>query len=126
MYFYMQISTSIWSDLPLSSARLPAREARPVTTRIPIPEAQITSRDFSHSFCLRRQIHLRPSLHGAFGTIDVLDNRPSRLGAQTIITLGTFSQTMQAILHYPFHAIPDLIRAQPHAARTGTMNGSNV
>jgi len=91
-----------------------------------MPGARATSRDLSHSFCLWRQIHSRPSVDGAFGTMDALANRPSRQGAQTIIPLGTISQTMQAILHHPFHAIPDLIRAQRHTARTGMMNGSNV
>lgn len=58
--------------------------------------------------------------------MDARANRPSRHGAQTIIPLGTISQTMQVILHHPFHAISDLIRAQAHTARTGMTNGSNV
>ena len=111
MYSYMQISTGTWSHLPLYRARLQARGARPVTKGSPIPGARTTSRDISHSFCLRRRSDSRPSVHGAFGTIDALANRPSRQRAQTIIPLGTISQTMQAILHHPFHAVPDLIRA---------------
>src|SRR3989304_2160471 len=133
MWKRLQPSTCICKPLPVYGAicryiACNARPggARPVTRGFQIPGARNKSGDIFYSFYPRRQIRSRPSVHGAFGTIDGLTSQPSGQRAQTIIPLGTISRTMQAILHYSLHAIPDLIRAQPHAARTGMMNGSNV